>query len=50
MSEENLKAIYYNPKHGFLSLAKLWQRVKKSKSHFLTMMCENGLNNIKYMP
>ena len=29
MSEEKLKAIYYNPKTGFQSLTKLWQRVKE---------------------
>ena len=29
MSEEKLKAIYYNPKSGFLSLEKLWKRVKE---------------------
>ena len=29
MSEEKLKAIYYNPKIGFLSLKKLWERVKE---------------------
>ena len=29
MSEEKLKAIYYNPKSGFLSLKKLWERVKE---------------------
>ena len=29
MSEEKLKALYYNPKQGFLSFTKLWQRVKE---------------------
>ena len=31
MSEEKLKALYYDPKKGFLPLTKLWQRVKEDK-------------------
>jgi len=29
MNEEKLKALYYNPKTGFLSFNKLWTRVKQ---------------------
>src|SRR5271157_5201789 len=29
MSEAKLKEIYYNPKEGFLSLNKLWKKVKE---------------------
>ena len=29
MSEDKLKSIYYNPKQGFLSLTKLWKKVKE---------------------
>ena len=29
MTDERLKELYYNPKSGFLSLTKLWQRVKE---------------------
>jgi len=28
---EKLKALYYNPKTGFLSLTKLWERVKEER-------------------
>ena len=28
---EKLKALYYHPKTGFLSLTKLWERVKEEK-------------------
>ena len=29
MSEDKLKQVYYNSKTGFLSLKKLWERVKE---------------------
>ena len=29
MSEEKLKSLYYNPKEGFLSMTKLWRKVKE---------------------
>lgn len=29
MSEEKLKKLYYNPKEGFLSMTKLWRKVKE---------------------